>query len=130
MFDYQKPILERYGLVAYGCCEDLTYKIDIIKSIENLRRIAVSPFADAKKCAEQIGNNYVLSWRPNPSTAVSFGVDEDYVRKELRKVFDIFDANQCVFDITLKDVETVSVDENALIKWTRIAREEIERRYK
>lgn len=130
MFDYQKPILERYGLVAYGCCEDLTYKIDIIKSLKNLRRIAVSPFADVKKCAEQIGNHYVLSWRPNPSTAVSFGVDEDYVRKELREAFDIFDANKCVFDITLKDVETVSGDENAIVKWTRIVREEIERRYK
>lgn len=130
MFDYQKPILERYGLVAYGCCEDLTHKIQIIKTLKNLRRIAVSPFANVKQCAEQIGSDYVLSWRPNPSTAVSFGVDEDFVRQELRKAFDIFDANNCVFDITLKDVETVSGDENAIINWTKIVREEIEKRYK
>ena len=60
MFNYQKPILERYGLTAYGCCEDLTRKIGVIKKLRNLRRIAVSPFADPVKCAEQIGGDYVL----------------------------------------------------------------------
>lgn len=129
MFQYQKPILERYGLAAYGCCEDLTHKIDIIKKLGNLRRIAVSPFADVKKCAEQIGEDYILSWRPSPSRAVSFGVDEEFVRRNLRETFDIFDANGCKFDITLKDVETVSRDENAIIKWTQIVRDEIDRRY-
>jgi len=129
MFDYQKPILERYGLTAYGCCEDLTHDIGVLKSLKNLRRIAVSPFADIKKCAEQIGGDYIVSWRPNPSSAVSFGVDEDFVRRNLRETFDIFDANGCKFDITLKDVETVGGDENRIIRWTQIVREEIERRY-
>ncbi len=129
MFDYQKPIMERYGLVAYGCCEDLTRKIGVLKSLKNLRRIAVSPFADVRKCAQQIGGDYIVSWRPNPSTAVSFGVDEDFVRRNLRETFGILDANGCKFDITLKDVETVSGDGDAIIRWTRIVREEIDRRY-
>lgn len=129
MFDYQKPILERYGLTAYGCCEDLTHDIPVLKSLKNLRRIAVSPFANVKKSAEQIGGDYIVSWRPNPSSAVSYGLDEDFVRKNLRETFDIFDANGCKFDITLKDVETVGGDENRIIRWTEIVREEIERRY-
>lgn len=129
MFTSQKPILERYGLSAYGCCEDLTKKIPIIKQLNNLRRIAVSPFADIQKCAEQIGKDYVLSWRPNPSTACSFGVNEEFVRKELRQAMDIFDQNQCVWDVTLKDLETTHNDPTAIIRWTRIVREELERRY-
>ena len=129
MFRYQKPILERYGLTAYGCCEDLTLKIPVIKTLKNLRRIAVSPFADAKKCAEQIGGDYVLSWRPNPSSACSMGVDEDFVRRELRSVMDAFDQNQCVWDVTLKDLETTSSDPTAVPRWTHIVREELERRY-
>ena len=28
LLDYQMPILERFGLVGYGCCENLTKKID------------------------------------------------------------------------------------------------------
>lgn len=129
MFNYQKPILERYALSAYGCCEDMSNKIQIVKKLSNLRRIAVSPFSDLKKCAEQIGGDYILSWRPNPSSMVSFGVDEDMVRKFLRDGFDILDANHCKFDITLKDVETVSGDAQAIIRWTAIVRDEIDRRY-
>lgn len=129
MFRYQKPILERYGLAAYGCCEDLSQKIPIIKQLKNLRRIAVSPFADPAKCAEQIGSDYVLSWRPNPSAACSRGVDEEAVRKELRRVMDIFDANGCIWDITLKDLETTSGDPTAIPRWTAIIRQELEQHY-
>ncbi|MFI3324726.1 MAG: hypothetical protein R3Y35_00970 [Clostridia bacterium] len=127
MFDYQKPILEKYGLVSYGCCEDMTQKIEIIKSLSNLRRIAVTPFSDAKKCAEQIGKDYVASWRPNPSSAIAQGINEDFIRKDMRKHFDIFTANNCVFDITLKDVETQSGNPNAIKIWTDIVRDEIEK---
>ena len=129
MLTFQEPILERYGLVAYGCCEDLTKKIPLLKRIKNLRRIAVSPFADTAKCAEQIGGDYVLSWRPNPSTACSRGVDEDFVRKDLRRAMDIFDANGCVWDVTLKDLETTGGDPTAIVRWTAIIREELEKRY-
>ncbi len=129
MFSYQQPILERYGLVAYGCCEDLTRKIPLIKRLKNLRRIAVSPFADVAKCAEQIGGDYVLSWRPNPSTACSFGVDEDFIRREVRHVIDVFDQNNCVWDVTLKDLETTGGDPNAIVRWTQIVRNELEKHY-
>ena len=129
MFQYQKPILERYALTAYGCCEDLSKKIGIIKQLKNLRRIAVSPFANIEECAQQIGGDYVLSWRPNPSSACSRGVDEDAVRRELRNAIRIFDENGCKWDITLKDLETTSGDSGAIIRWTAIVREELERHY-
>ncbi len=128
-FNYQKPILERYALAAYGCCEDLTKKIHIIKKLKNLRRIAVSPFADPVKCAEQIGGDYVLSYRPNPSSACSRGVDEAAVRREMRMLMDAFDQNGCKWDITLKDLETTSGDPEAIVRWTQIVRDELEKHY-
>ena len=82
LLDYQKPILEKFGLSAYGCCEDLGNKIDILRSIKNLRRITVSPVANVRSCAEQIGTDYILSWRPNP-TSVVLGFDDAEMRKEL-----------------------------------------------
>lgn len=129
MFRYQKPILERYAAVAYGCCEDLTHKITVVKKLRNLRRIAVSPFADLEKCAQQIGGDYILSWRPNPSDMVSRGVDEEYVRRYIRGGIEIMRRYGCKFDVTLKDVETVSCDETAIIRWTKIVREELDRSY-
>jgi len=129
MLQYQLPIMEKFGLVAYGCCEDLTHKIDKLRKIPNLRRIAVTPFADVKKCAEQIGSDYVISWRPNPSSMVSTGLDEDFVRKTVREAFDIFKKNNCHFDITLKDVETVGHQPENVAKWVKIVREEIEKAF-
>lgn len=132
MFDefilqYQIPILEKFGLAAYGCCEDLTKKIDHLRKIPNLRRIAVSPFANARRCAEQIGGDYILSWRPNPATMISTGLDEDYVRAHMREHFAIFKQCGNRFDITLKDVETINRQPENVAKWVRIVREEIDR---
>ena len=76
MLQYQLPIMAEYGLVAYGCCEDLTRKIDVLRQIRNLRRIAVTPVADVRRCAEQIGTDYVISWRPNPTDMVCAGWDD------------------------------------------------------
>ena len=65
----------------------------------------------------------------NPSSACSFGVNEDFVRKDLQKVMDIFDENHCVWDVTLKDPETTGGDPTAIVRWTSITREELEKHY-
>lgn len=127
ILQYQIPIIEKFGLAAYGCCEDLTEKIGYLRKIPNLRRIAVSPFANARKCAEQIGGDYILSWRPNPATMISTGLDEDFVRAHMRAHFAIFRECGNPFDITLKDVETINRQPQNVAKWVRIVRQEIDR---
>ncbi len=126
LLQYQLPILEKFGLTAYGCCEDLTKKIDYLRKIPNLRRIAVTPFADVQKCAEQIGRDYILSWRPNPSTMISTGLDQNFVRSFMREHFQIFKDNNNQFDITLKDVQTINHQPENVVKWVQIVREEME----
>ena len=122
---YQLPILKRFGLVAYGCCEDLTHKIDMLRQIPNLRRIAVSPFADVARCAQQIGTDYVLSYRPSPADMVSYGFDTDRIRKILMR--DLEACRGCHVDITLKDVETVGRDPERVKNWVTLTRDVIER---
>jgi len=120
MLRYQLPIIEHFGLVAYGCCEDLTRKIDILRKIPNLRRIAVTPRADVAACAEQIGTDYVLSWRPNPAEMVCCGFSPERIRKV---VTDALEASKgCHVDITLKDIQTVENDLGRLRRWVEIVR--------
>ena len=120
LFQYQFPILERFGLTAYGCCEDLTHKIDMLRRLRNLRRIAVTPVADVKKCAEQIGEDYVFSWRPNPAEMICCGFDPDHVRKVIHQGME--DSKGCHVDITLKDVQTVQDHPENLREWVRVVR--------
>lgn len=121
MLQYQLPIIEKFGLCAYGCCEDLTRKIDILRKIPNLRRFSVVPRADVRKSAEAIGTDYVLSWRPNPAEMVCCGFDEGHIRKVIRDAMEA--ARGCHIDITLKDVQTVQGDTSRLSRWVRIVRE-------
>lgn len=121
---YQMPIMAKFGLTAYGCCEDLTRKIGMLRAIPNLRRIAVSPFADVARCAEQIGKDYVVSYRPSPADMVSYGFDPDRIRRILSR--DLAACRGCHVDITLKDVETVERDPGRVRKWVALAREVID----
>lgn len=122
LLQYQIPIMEKYGAIAYGCCEDYTHKIDMLRKIKNLRRIAVSPFAQVEKCAEQIGKQYIASWRPSPSAMVSSGFDPSYIKKHITDNIRLFKKHHCRFDICLKDIETIQNQPYRIVEFTKIAR--------
>ena len=129
MLRYQLPIMREFGLSAYGCCEDLTGKIDVLRQIPNLRRIAVSPMANVRRCAEQIRDTYVFSYRPSPSDMVGYSWDEVRVRRILRQDLAACREFDCHADITLKDVETVQHEPERLRRWVAITRQTIEEVY-
>ena len=120
LLQYQMPILRKFGLVAYGCCEDLTRKIDMLRQIPNLGLIAVAPRADVRRCAREIGADYVISWRPNPADMVCCGFDEAKIRRIIRDGMEACKGlHVCIH---LKDVETVEGDPSRLARWVRIVR--------
>jgi len=123
MLRYQLPILSRFALTSYGCCENLTRKIDMLRAIPNLRLIAVAPTADVTKCAEQIRADYVLSWRPNPTDMVCCGWDEQRIRRIIRE--GLAATKDCHLAIHLKDIETVQGDPTRLRRWVELVRSEI-----
>jgi len=127
MLRYQIPIIEQFGLCAYGCCEDLSRKIPLLRKIHNLRRVAVSPMADVAKCVEQIGTDYVMSYRPSPADMVAYGFDADRIGRILERDLAICRGGH--FDITLKDVETVQGDGDRIRKWTQLTRRIIDRMF-
>jgi hypothetical protein len=121
LLQYQLPIMEPFGMVCYGCCEDLTNKIDMLRQIPNLRRIGVTPTADLGKCVEQIGTDYAISYRPNPAQMVCVGFDEEFVRRELTDAMET--ARGTHIAISLKDISTVQGDPTRISRWCQIARE-------
>jgi hypothetical protein len=119
----QVPLLERFGLNCYGCCEPLERRIDaILKNVPRLRRVSVSPWADQKVMADKLGKSYVFSKKPHP-TLVATGFDERAIRDDLRKTLRI--AGNGVLEIVMKDTHTVQGDPTRLTRWVRIALEEV-----
>ena len=122
ILQYQKPIIESFALAHYGCCEDLTRKIKILRQLKNLRSIAVTPSANVLKCAEQIGTDYVASWRPSPTDMVCGRFDQDKIRSIIVDGHAGFAANRCNYHINLKDVETLEGESDRLQRWVALVK--------
>ncbi|NDK10642.1 MAG: hypothetical protein GW911_01115, partial [Armatimonadetes bacterium] len=63
LLNYQKPVLQQYGAVQYGCCEDLSQKIDLILRLPNLRVFVCSAWTDLDKVIERCGSSHTIMWR-------------------------------------------------------------------
>ena len=122
---YMSRAMEPFGLVYYGCCEPLHNQIDIISKIPHLRKITVTPWADYDLAAEQIGKKYVYSAKALPTMVALETINEDEIRKELKRITDACRRNGCNYELVLKDVSTVSYHPEHLERWEQIAREYI-----
>ncbi len=123
---YEKQLLEPFALNGYGCCEDLTRKLDDVLTIPNIRRISISPFADVDNCAEKLGGKAIYSWKPHPAHLVG-QFDETKVRAYIRHTLEATKANGCFVEMILKDTHTCENHPERFDAWCRIAREEVER---
>lgn len=127
-FDIQplKPLLERYGLVYYGCCEPLHNKIDLVRQINNVRKISVSPWADKEMSAAKIHGDYVFSAKPNPAHVAMGSFDAELIRKDLTETVEICRRHNTPCELILKDVSTVCNDPRRLTEWEKIAMDVVE----
>jgi len=128
VFQYQLPLQERFGLNCYGCCEPLDARWHVIKRIPRLRRVSVSPWADQEKMASFLGRDYVFSRKAPPSLIAMPHPDEGPVRADLRGTLE--KARGCELEIIMKDNHTLGGNPDNLVRWVRIAREEIDRCWK
>jgi hypothetical protein len=119
--DYLMPIFSRFGLVYYGCCDPLEHKMDAVRRIPNLRKVSVSPWADRRSMAEQLGCDYVLSSKPNPAFLAWDNFDEEAVRNDLMQTKDLARQYGCPLEIIFKDISTVHYDPSRLTKIANIA---------
>ena len=120
VMQYEKRLLEPFGLNGYGCCEDLTNKLDYVLTIPNIRRISISPWANVEKCAEKLGNKYIFSWKPKPSYLVG-NFDPELIRNYIKYTLDV--TKDCVIEIILKDTHTCENHPERFTQWTDIAQE-------
>lgn len=124
IFPYEKPIMDRFGLTCYGCCEPLHSRWRIVRQHHNLRRVSCSPWVDIEKMRDFLGDKYVFSLKPNPALVATPEIDEDSLRKSLRETLD--KLRGCVVEIIMKDNHTLGNRPENAIRWCRIAKEEAE----
>jgi hypothetical protein len=125
VFPYQLPLLERFGLNCYGCCEPLDTRWSVVRQTPRLRRVSVSSWADARVMAGLLEDRYVFSWKPSPAPLAQPLLDETVVRKTIRDVLEVTRGSR--LEIIMKDNHTLGGNPRNAVRWVQIAREEIER---
>ncbi len=123
---YERELLEPFGLTGYGCCEDLSRKLEDVLALPHMRRVSISPFADVDISAEKLKDRAIYSWKPQPAHLAGM-FDEDRIRAYVRHTLEVCRANGCVLEIILKDTHTCERHPERFDAWTRIARIEIKR---
>jgi len=122
VFPYQLPVLERFGLNCYGCCEALDGRWRFIENVPRLRRVSVSPWADRRDMADKLGDRYIYSLKPIPTDLAVPAIDEERIRRDLKEAVRICRGNR--LEIIMKDNHTIGGNPHNVVRWCRIAREE------
>jgi hypothetical protein len=126
VFPYQLPIVERFGLCYYGCCEPVHSRWDSLGRIPNLRTASVSPWCDQQVMAAALGDRVIFARKPNPALVSRGRFPEDEIRADVRRTLDV--ARGCTIEFALKDVHTLAGDPTRPGRWCDIVREEIDAR--
>jgi len=126
VLQYQLPLMRRFGLVDYGCCEQLDHKLDLlIAHIPNLRWLAVSSWSNRSLAAEKIGKRFVYVYKPWPTHVSAPSPAWDEAERDIRETLRI--ARGCAVHIVMKDTQTFHHDPERITRWatmaTRIVRE-------
>jgi hypothetical protein len=124
IFPYQLPIISRFGLSYYGCCEPVHNRWHIIRQIPNLRRVSVSPWCDEAFVADAVGDEVIYCRKPNPAIISTGHFDEGAIREDVRATLRA--ARGCTVEFAMKDVHTLSDEPLRLGRWVALAREVID----
>ena len=120
LLQYQKPILARFGITFYGCCEDLTAKIPLVLSIPNLRKFVCSAWTDLGKLTAAVGDRYAIEWRQS-ATNVVHADNLSAVRRHLEEGLAL--ARGCRIMVVLQELETVNHNRRRLPEWAALAKD-------
>ena len=121
-FPHLQPIVERFGLGCYGCCEPLHDWLPVLRRIRNLRRVSISPWADIAKSAEQLGPDYIFCCKPHPAAVATAQMDEAAILRGLVETLTLTRRHNCRVEVMLKDLHTVQHEPRRLPRWVELAK--------
>ncbi len=117
LLNYQKPIFARFGAVCYGCCENLTHKLDAVLSIPNLKLLTCSAWTDMRTLVEKNNRRCCIMWRHKASDVVCPDTLGDFGKKLKEQTAILGDSH---YQVILRELQTLMGHENRLSEWTKL----------
>jgi hypothetical protein len=127
---YNQELFRDCGLVYYGCCEPMDAKVDILrKRFKNLRKISITPWADPRRAAENIGSDFVLAAKPNPAFVAMPQFHPEPVEQEIARYCEACVAHGTTLEFVIKDISTIANNPENLTRWAATVQAVIDRYY-
>jgi len=125
---YNERLFGDCGLVYYGCCEPMDTKVDILrKRFKNLRKISITPWADAETAARNIGADFVMAAKPNPAFVASPKFDPRPVVEEMELYLGACERHATPCEFVIKDISTIANRPENLTQWAATVKGVIDR---
>lgn len=122
---YMQKIFPYFGAIYYGCCDRLDDRIDIILKMPKIRKLSCSPWSNRENFAEKIPKSIVMSNKPTPALLAADNLNEEEIRRDIRRTLQAAKNNNINVELILKDISTVRNQPQRLVTWTKIAMEEV-----
>jgi len=128
VYPYQKRLVDRFGLLSYGCCErvDAIWP-DYLSTWPNLRKLSVSPFNDEPRMGEYLrGSRVVYYSKPRAELVTEAGpLDDARITTYFKGVCEA--ASGCLFEIAQREVGTIFGEFERGRHYVRLAKEAVDR---
>ena len=127
VFPYQQRLVDRFGLLSYGCCErvDAIWP-DYLSKWNSLRKLSVSPFNNEPQVGEYLrGSRVVYYSKPRAEFVTGDGpLNEAAILAYFKGVCEA--ASGCLFEIAQREVGTIFGDFERGRHYVRLARQAVE----
>ncbi len=127
VFPYQQRLVDRFGLLSYGCCErvDAIWS-DYLSKWPKLRKLSVSPFNNEPRIGEFLrGSRVVYYCKPRAEFVTCDGpMNEAAIKAYFKGVCEA--ASGCLFEIAQREVGTIFGDVERGRQYVRLAKEAVD----
>jgi hypothetical protein len=124
LLNYQKKIFERFGAISYGCCENLTKKLDPVLAIPNLKIMVCSDWTDLELLVEKVNRQHCIMWRHLASDVVCLD-DTTALKNKINTEAATLKGSS--YQAILRELQTLMNHPNRLHEWTEITKEAVSR---
>jgi hypothetical protein len=124
LLNYQKKIFERFGAVSYGCCENLTKKLDPVLEIPNLKIMVCSAWTDLELLVEKVNRKHCIMWRHLASDVVCSD-DTTALRNKINDQAYLLKGSS--YQAILRELQTLMGHSNRLHEWCEITKDAVSR---
>ena len=122
-FEFDRQLMRQFRYINVGCCETLDTKTAELRRVPNVRKVSVSEWCDVKRAAENLGSDYVYSYRAAGVHFVRDPWDIDAARAEIQAVLDATRGSPVELVLNIGGTLGEGDGGRKLAEWCRIVRD-------